>query len=219
MLDGRARLAVEHHAAVVDHHHAIAEIEHRDQVVRDEHERNAVRAQRPHPRETLLLKPRVADAQHLVDEQDVRIQMRRDGKTEPRVHARRVAFHRRVDELGYAREFDDLVELPGDLRLLHPHDRALEVEVLATGQIGMEAGRDLDERADTSADLAASARRSQDPGQQLQHRRLAGAVRADDAERVAGAHLEGHVAQRPELARIEGALVHGWSTPQEPPSD
>ena len=96
-----------------------------------------------------------------------------------------VALDRRVDELADAGEVDDLVELARDLGALHAHDRALQVDVLAAGQVGMEAGGDLDQRADAAADLDAAARRPQDPRQQLERRRLAGAVRADDAERLA----------------------------------
>ena len=52
-------------------------------------------------------------------------------------------------------ELDDLVELPCDLGALHAHDRALQEDVLAAGQIRVEAGGDLDQRADAAAHLAA----------------------------------------------------------------
>jgi hypothetical protein len=73
----------------------------------------------------------------------------------------------------------------------------------------MEAGRDLDERADPALDFAPAARRLQDAVQQLEGRGFPGAVRTDDAERFAGAHLEGHVADRPELALRELRLRLG----------
>ena len=40
----------------------------------------------------------IANGQHFVDEQDVRLEMRGDGEAESRVHAVRVALDRRVDE-------------------------------------------------------------------------------------------------------------------------
>ena len=84
-----------------------------------------------------------------------------------------------------AREFDDRVELPRDLGALHPHDRALQKDVLAAGQIGMEPGGDFDQRAGAALHLAGALGRPENLRQQLQRRRFAGAVGADDAERLA----------------------------------
>ena len=48
-------------------------------------------------------------------------------------------------ELG---ELDDLVEAAATSCALQPEERAVEVDVLAAGQLGVDAGADLDERAD-----------------------------------------------------------------------
>ena len=79
------------------------------------------RTVRPSPRhvlhlaEALLLELRVADGEHLVDEQDLGLEVRRDGEREPHVHAARVALDGSVEELLDLGERDDLVELPLDL--------------------------------------------------------------------------------------------------------
>ena len=44
-------------------------------------------------------------------------------------------------------EGDDLVEAAADLRPAHAEDRAVEEDVLAPGQLGVEAGPDLEQRA------------------------------------------------------------------------
>ena len=106
-----AGVAVELHGAVVDDDRAGAELEDRRQVVRDEHQRDAARDQLAHPLDALVLERGVADAQHLVDEQDVGIEVGGDREAEPRVHAGRVALDLGVDELADAGELDDLVEL------------------------------------------------------------------------------------------------------------
>ena len=49
-------------------------------------------------------------------------------------------------------ELDDLVELAADLRRAHAEDGAVEEDVLAAGQLGVEAGADLEQRADAAAD-------------------------------------------------------------------
>ena len=64
-----------------------------------------------HLAEALLLERRVADREHLVDEQDLRLEMRGDRERQAHVHAARVALHRGVEERLDLGERDDLVEL------------------------------------------------------------------------------------------------------------
>ena len=82
--------------------------------------------------EALLLEVRVADGEHLVDEQDLGLEVRRDREREAQVHARRVALDRRVEELRRPGELDDLVEACDSIsRRRMPEDGAGEVDVLA----------------------------------------------------------------------------------------
>ena len=108
------------------------------------------------PPEAPPLELRVADGEHLVDEQDLRLEVGRDGEREPDVHAARVALDRCVDEPLDAGELDDVVEAPLDLPALHPEDRTVEVDVLAAGQLLVEARPDLEQAADATTDLGPS---------------------------------------------------------------
>ena len=65
---------------------------------------------------------------------------------------RRIALDRRVEELLDLGEGDDLVELAADLGAGHAEDRAVEIDVLAAGQLGMKAGADLEQARDAAAD-------------------------------------------------------------------
>ena len=60
--------------------------------------------------EALALERLVADREHLVDEEDVGVDVDGDREPEPHVHARRVVLHLLVDELLELGEVDDLVE-------------------------------------------------------------------------------------------------------------
>ena len=93
----------------------------------------------------LWVKPFVADGEHLVHEQDVGIDVDRHGKTEPHVHAGRVGLDRRVDEVLELGELDDLVEPLGDLALGQAEHDAVDEDVLAAGDLRVEAGAELDE--------------------------------------------------------------------------
>ena len=58
---------------------------------------------------------------------------------------RRVALHRRVKETFDPRKSDDLVELAPDLRPRHAEDGAVEEDVLAARELGVEASADFEE--------------------------------------------------------------------------
>ena len=88
----------------------------RRHVVTDEEDRPAFSADVVHLAEALPLERGVADGENLVDDEDLRLQVRGDGEAEPHVHAARVALHRRVEELLDLGEVDDLVEPAVDLR-------------------------------------------------------------------------------------------------------
>src|SRR5438132_7150296 len=87
---------------------------------------------------TALLELVVADGEHLVDDQHFRIEMCGDSEGKAHVHTCRVALDRRVHELLDTAELDDLRELPRYLATAHTQNRAVEVDVLAAGQLGME---------------------------------------------------------------------------------
>ena len=147
----------------------------------------------------LRLEGRVADSEHLVEQQDLRIEVRRDREREPDLHSRRVALDRDVDEVADPGELDDLVELPLRLGARHAEDRPVEKDVVATAELRMEAGSHLEQTADPSVDLGASGARLGDPAQDRQQRRLAGAVGADHAQHLATLNVERDAPQRPHV--------------------
>src|SRR5262249_26916772 len=66
----------------------------------------------------------------------------------------------------------------------------------------MKSGAESEKRRGASAPPDASPGRRKGSGQQLEQRRLASAVVADDAERASLLNLEPEVAQRPERLRV-----------------
>ena len=87
------------------------------QVVGDEEHGAALCGDLAHLAQAFLLEGGVADREDLVDEQDLRLEVRGDGEREPHVHPARVALDRRVEEALDLGEVDDLVELRGGSRL------------------------------------------------------------------------------------------------------
>src|SRR5262249_30745172 len=97
-----------------------------------------------------------------------------------------------------AGERHNLVESPGDLARAHAEKGAVEIDVLAAGQFMMKAAADLEQRSDAAIEPDFSDGGTRNPGQDLQQRRLAGAVTADDSHDFAARNGEADVLQRPD---------------------
>ena len=143
-----ARRAVEHDLAVIEHDGPIADLPHEVGRVGDEHDRAALALELAHPLEALALEGLVADREHLVDQQQFGLDVDRDREPEPHVHARRVVLHLRVDELPELGEGDDVVEPALEVASRHAEDRAVEIHVLASGQLLLEPRAQLEQRRD-----------------------------------------------------------------------
>ena len=76
--------------------------------MRDEEKRHSPLAEPVHALRALSLELHVPDGEHLVEKENVRLDVRGDGEAEPCHHPRRVGTQRRVDELLDAGELDDL---------------------------------------------------------------------------------------------------------------
>src|SRR5207253_4398000 len=107
-----------------------------------------------------------------------------DREPEPHLHPGRVRAHGKVDEAIELREVHDLLEPFVDHAALEAVDRPAQVDVLTTGEVRVEAGAELEQRADGAANLDSSGRRAEDAGDQPEERRLARAVPAHESDRL-----------------------------------
>ena len=147
----------------------------------------------------LLAERAVADRQHLVEDDDVRIDQTGDGKREPALHAARQLLELIVLEVLKLGKINDLVvfcihESPGVAE-----ERAAQVGVLPHRHVSVKTRCKLQECCDIALDLHGAERRDHDSGDRLEQRGFPGAVAADDAEHVAALQCERDVLVRPEL--------------------
>ena len=169
--------------------------------MRDEDDRPSRPPERTDAVVALLLKSGVADREHFVDDQHVGLEVRSYRECESHVHSRRVAFHRRVDELFDFGEGHDLVELPSDLDARHAEDCAVQKDVLATRELGMKSNTDFQQARNAAIQVRRSLGRLGDPADDFQQRALARSVAADHADHFTVVQIERHVAKSPELRR------------------
>src|SRR5262249_39688898 len=153
-----------------------------------------------HLADALALEGGVADREHFVHEQHFGIEMGGHGEGEAHAHAARIVLHGRVEEALHLGEVDDLVELASDLAAFHAKDGAVEIDILAAAEFAVEAGADFEQAADPATQLDASRRRLGDAAQDLEQRRLAGAVAADDADDLTRLDGERHVLEGPQIS-------------------
>ena len=85
-----------------------------------------------HPGDAFLLERFVADREHLVGDEQVGRERRRDREAETHDHPRRVVLDRIVDVLADIGERDDLVALRRDLDGRKPEQRGREIDVRAS---------------------------------------------------------------------------------------
>ncbi len=114
-----------------------------------------------------------------------------DGEREPHVHARRVELDLGVDELLDAGEVDDVVEVPVGLLARQAEDRGVEVDVLPAGEVGVEAGAELEQRGEPTATVDGARGGLDDAADDLEQRALARAVVPDQSDGRAGRDRRG----------------------------
>src|SRR5690348_1243850 len=100
--------------------------------------------------------------------------MRSDSKRQAHVHAARKMLDRGVDKPFDFGKRDDLVEFALDFGFLHTQDRAVQIDVLATGEFGMKSRAHLEQRANPAPDLSVAFRRLGNAREDLEQSRLAG---------------------------------------------
>jgi hypothetical protein len=123
--------------------------------------------------------------------------------------------HRLVHVVADVGEGLDLRHQGGDLLDRHAEQLAGHVDVLATGEIRMEAHAQFEQGGDAAFHVDAAGGRLGGPGDQLEQGALAGAVDADQADRLARGDAEADVLQHPlELvARAAGQHPFGQARP------
>ena len=68
-----------------------------------------------HSRQAPLLELNIADGKHLVDENNIRVNVNCYRETQPRVHAGRVEANRKIDSILDARELNDFTQMGPDI--------------------------------------------------------------------------------------------------------
>jgi hypothetical protein len=192
------RLTIELQLASFEQDAATRESRHRLHVVGHKQHRTTMSAGVIHLVETLSLKTRISNRQHLVDDQYVGFKVRGNGKGQPNVHTAAVPLDRRVQELFDLAEAHDLVEFAPDLNTAHAEDGAVQEDVLATGQLGVEARAHFEEARGATPQADSSFGWFRNTAQDLQEGGFSGSVASDDPDDFTLLDLQIDIPERPE---------------------
>ncbi len=170
------------HFAVAQPEGLVAHLLDEAEAVGDDHDGAAPATEIAYLVEALAREGLVAHGEDLVDEEDVGLGMDGHGEAEARVHPGGVVLHRSVDEVPELGEVDDVVEAFRHLTFGETEHDAVDGDVLAAGDLGVEAGSELDQGGDAPSHVEATSGGLGDSSEELQERRFARAVLANDAE-------------------------------------
>ena len=192
--------------AVIEPHGAVADGFDVADGVGDEEDGHAFGAEFMHLSHAALAEVDVADGECFVDEEDLRVDVDGDGEGEADGHAAGVGFDGLIDEVADFSEGFDFGVAGVDLGGAEAEDGGVEIDVLATGEFGVEAGAQFEQCSDASVGLRGSRRGLQDSRDDLQEGTFTGAVFSDYAEGFAAVYFEGNVAEGPEIAVVGDAI-------------
>src|SRR3982074_3548866 len=78
-----------------------------------------------------LLKLGIADGQNFIHQKNLRLEVRRDSKSEAHIHSTRIALHRCIEKFFNLREGDNLIEFLANLRAAHTENCAVQENVFS----------------------------------------------------------------------------------------
>ena len=141
----------------------------------------------------------VPHRQGLVDDEDVRPHGGRHAEGEAHLHAAGVGADRAVEVIANRGEGGDSRQAGGHLLATQAKELAGHEGILSAGEIGVEAHAQFQQGGDPPLDAHPAGGGLGGAGDDLEQGALAGAVDAEDAERLAGRDPEADVTQHPGL--------------------
>ncbi len=143
-----------------------------------------------HLSQAFFLEFGVSDGEDFVHDEDFGFEVGGDGEGEADVHAGGVAFDGGIEEFFDAGEGYDFVKFAADFGAGHAEDGAVEVDVFATAEFGVETGTDFEQTGYAAIDFYPTGGGFGDAAEDFEEGRFAGTVATDDAYPIAGIDLE-----------------------------
>ena len=145
----------------------------------------------------------VADGEGFIDDKDLGIDVDGGGEGEADIHAAGILFNGTVDVIADFGESFDRLHVTEHLGARDTKDLAVDEDVFAAGEVGVEASSKFEERGEASARDHSAGGGAQDSGDDLEEGTLTAAVRAHETHDLAAFDGERYIPQGPEIG-VEG---------------
>ena len=163
------------------------------------------------------MKVEVADGEDLVEEEDVGVEVGGDGEGEAHIHAAGVILDGGVNEVFEAGELNNLLKLSVDFFGAHANDGAVEIDILAAAQLGVEADPHFEQRAHFAKDLHLAFCGASQARNDLEQSAFSGAVFANDSKDVPVVEAEVDVFEGPKGGTLmSGRMAFREEGPRRP---
>ena len=140
------------HAAVIEPQDAVADGLDVADGMRDEEDGDAALAEFVDLAHAALAEVDVADGEGFIHQQDFGIDVDGDGEGQAHHHAAGVGLDRLIDEVADLGEGGDVFVALVDLARGEAQDRAVEIDVIAAAEFGVEAGAEFEQGGDAAVD-------------------------------------------------------------------
>ena len=141
--------------------------------VRHEDDSDAASTQLVDPAHTAVAEIGVAHRERLIHEEHLGIHVDGNGESQPHCHAARIRLHRLVDEISDLGELFDCLVAAVDFAFGEAEDGGVQINIVATGEFGVEARAQFEQRGDASVDSDFARGGLCNPGDELQGGALA----------------------------------------------
>ena len=128
------------------------------------------------------------------------------------IHAAGIRLDRLMDEFTNIGKFQDGIESLAQLAFRNAVEQPTQVDILFTGEIGIETGTQLKQCSDTPISIHRALGRIQSATNHLQQRRLARSVATNNAYGLAAPHFKRDVTQGPKFLEVRVSPYTGQST-------
>ena len=186
---------------MLQHHAAVTNLRNQIQVMAHHGKSLTGRAQLLNLRNTLLLERLIAHRKNLIHQEDIRVRMHRNREGQTQVHTRRVELHLGIDKVVNLSEIHNRIEGSLNLILGHTQNRAVEVHVIAAGQIRVETSAHLNQTRNIAASENLTLIGAHHARNHLQQRGLTRAVQTQKSHTLTLTNVQAHAVERIELLR------------------
>jgi len=148
--DAAFNISVINHLSLFEDDYSVAELANSIHLMADKENCFSAVSNTFHFLDAFFLETGVADCKNLINKQNIRLQVRCNGKSETDKHSAGISFYRCVNEFSYLRKLENIVKFFIYFCFGHSENRTVKINIFSAGQLVVKACTNLKHRGDFS---------------------------------------------------------------------